>query len=155
MSRSRPHCWQAQKDRDDALRAAELESRKRQEDLQRTIEIQRALTQYQAELTARNLDAADRILRQLALTAANNPLVMQAQQQLQNAQAAAAADDALRRKRLLDSQARIADGQTAMLAQRYDDAVRAFTDARVLNPDDITVPGLLLQAQNARACKRR
>ena len=135
----------------DALnKPADPESKKRLEELQRAIDLQKQLNQYQAELAARNLDAADRILKQLALTAANDPLVLQAQQQLQNAQAAAAAADAQRQQRLQDFQARVAAGQAAMQAQRYDDAVQAFTYARVLNPDDATVPGLLQQAQNAR-----
>ena len=202
---------QAQKDRDEALRAAERESRKRQEDLQRTIEIQKALAQYQSEMAARNLDAADRILKQAALLAPTDPLVMQAQQDLQKARLAAetesrrnadlqkalgdfrttlatrdidgatraysmavslapndpavlqarldlqkASDAALtdaaaRDKRTRDFQARLADGNNAMLARRYDDAIIAFTAAQVLNPNDPTVPGLLQQAQTARA----
>ena len=65
----------------------------------------------------------------------------QAASDLRNAQSTAGAN--------ANFQAQVTAGKNAMQAQRYKDAVTAFTAAQQLNPNDPTVPLLLQQAQNS------
>ena len=111
--------------------------------------LQTALTQFQTALAASDLTAAANAYNAAAGVAPNDPGVMQARSDWQKAQVAAAAVNA-------NFQTQVTAGKTAMQAQRYNDAVTAFTAAQQLNPNDLTVAPLLLQAQNALAtCKRR
>ena len=55
----------------------------------------------------------------------------------------AEATDPLRFQQLLQ------DGQRALQAKKYDDAVKSFTDAQKLMPDDARVAQFLKQAQKA------
>ena len=106
--------------------------------------LQTALAQFRTALTAGNLTGATTAYNAAATLAPNDPGVMQARSDLQNAQSNAAAANAAANANF---QAQVTAGKNAMQAQRYIDAVVAFTAAQQLNPNDPTVPTLLQQAQ--------
>jgi tetratricopeptide (TPR) repeat protein len=88
------------------------------------------------------------------LTPADAPVNL-APPDLEEARPIAAADTQAQKK--ADDQMRIADfnrlfaqGQAAMAARRYDEAVKAFTDADYVLPGNAAAAGLLAQARKAR-----
>src|SRR5262249_46006181 len=113
-------------------------------------ELQKTLAQFSTALQSRDLDAATKAYSAAYSLAPNDPGVMQARVDLQKAQDSALTDAASRDRRARDFQARLKDGNDALTAGRHDDALRAFTEARILNPDDVTVADLLIRAQRAR-----
>ena len=105
--------------------------------------LQTALTQFRTALAASDLTGATTAYNTAAGLAPNDPAVVKAGADLKNAQSAAAGN--------ANFQAQVTAGKNAMQAQRYKDAVTAFTAAQQLNPNDPTVPPLLQQAQTALA----
>ena len=103
--------------------------------------LQTALSQFQTALASGNLPGATTAYNTAAGLAPNDPAVVKAGSDLKNAQSNATSN--------ANFQAQVTAGKNALQAQRYKDAVTAFTAAQQLNPNDPTVPQLLKQAQNS------
>jgi tetratricopeptide (TPR) repeat protein len=82
------------------------------------------------------------------------PLLQQAQNALDAERIAQAKQKAAEAKKLDDFNTHMQQGQAALKAGKYADAVKAFTAARQLFPNNMTVPPLLQQAQNALDAER-
>src|SRR5262249_43344248 len=140
---------QATAGRDAAKTAADAEAKKKQEEAQRAEQVKQLLATGRTALAANNLETAAKAFGDAARLAPPDPAGVQAQKDLDAARAAAAAD-ADRAKRTADYQAAMKTGRDAMQAKRYDDAIKAFTDAGKLMPGDRDAATLLSQAVSAR-----
>jgi tetratricopeptide (TPR) repeat protein len=133
----------------DLLRQAE-KARADQEQERRAEQVRQLLATGQTALGARQFEAAAKALAEAARLAPKDPAVAQALQDLEKTRSAAEAD-ADKKKRRAASQELLKAGREALVARRYDDAVKAFTEARRLLPGDQEAATLLKEAEKARA----
>jgi tetratricopeptide (TPR) repeat protein len=139
----------SEKARDEVNAALAAQARKREEDRQRAGAVQKLLAQGRSALSKRDLDGAARALDAAAGLAPTDPAVVKARQELQSARTAAAAD-AEKARRMAGYQEVLRAGRAALAARRYDDAVKAFTEAGRLLPNDPTAAALLQEAIKQR-----
>jgi tetratricopeptide (TPR) repeat protein len=132
---------------DATARIAQIQ--KREQDRQRAAEVEKHLTRARTALAARNLNGAARAIASAAQLAPKDPAVLQAQQDLEQARKAVAAE-ADKAKRLAAYQEALRSGRASLAARRYDAAVKAFTEAQRLSPHDPSAMALLQQAVKAR-----
>jgi tetratricopeptide (TPR) repeat protein len=142
---------EAQKAKQDQTAAITLAAKKKAEDLQRTLEVQKALKKGQTALAGKNLEEADQAIAMAVQLAPDDPAVLRAQRDLQAARKLAQAQAELQNKRAQQHQALMVFAQKELAAGRFEEAIKALTDANTLVPDNKTSQDLLRQAQKAQA----
>lgn len=129
-------------------------------------DLQRALNRFQRDMAKGQIDDAGRALRDAQRLAPNDWAVRQAQLQYDSARFGSSTvtplpvtpaapypatpiplDPATRKERLREYNDLVKQGKDAMKAKRYDDAVRFFTNANMLLPDEKEAANLLQQAR--------
>ena len=118
--------------------------------LKNTLKVQVALANFYKALGEGKLDDAKQALDDAVKAAPDDPQVMQARLKLQEALNKTGTDEAARKKRMEDYQAWLAKGKDAMDKRSFDDAVKAFNKAHILNQNDPTLLVLLQQAWVAK-----
>lgn len=141
---------EAQKARTEAANAAALAVKKKIEEKQRATEVSKAIGDGRAALAAKNLDAAAKSFGSAAALAPKDPAVLRALEDLRQAQKTAQAEAETQQKRQAQYQTLLNAGKSALAAKKYDEAIKAFADARALVPDDRAGQDLLQQAHKAR-----
>jgi tetratricopeptide (TPR) repeat protein len=131
----------------DALTAA---AKKRADEVKRTADLQKLLTQTRTALAGKDLAAASKTLDAAAKLGPTNTEVLSLQKDLQAAQKLAQADEIARKQRTERYQALLAAGRKALDGKQYDQAIKTFTEAVNLIPDDKAGLALLDQARKAR-----
>ncbi len=140
---------QATKARDDAKTAADAAAKQKLEDETRRDQVKQLLAAGNAALTAKKIDDAAKAFADANKLAPQDPAVQQALRDLDRAKAAAA-QDAEKQKQQAAYQAAMKTGNAALTAKRYDEAVKAFTEARRLMPGDQAALTQLKAAEKAR-----
>lgn len=140
----------AQKAKTDAQTVLAAEAKKRADEVQRSAELKRALDQARAGLAAKDLKTASAAVAVAVKLDPRNPEVQKLNQDLVSARQAEEAGILARKQRLEQQQTLIQTGKAALAASKFDDAVRAFTEAGALVPDNTAARDLLQQALKAR-----
>jgi tetratricopeptide (TPR) repeat protein len=135
------------------------QEQKRQEEARRSAQVKQLVTTGRTALSAKQFDVAARALGEASKLAPSDPEVVKAQRDLEQARNAAekarAAQEAEARKQQDEQKRRAeaarltAQGQAAMTAKRYDEAVRAFSEALRLQPGDAGLTKALREATQA------
>jgi tetratricopeptide (TPR) repeat protein len=130
-----------------AARQAHVAMQKKSADEQ--ARLQNLLTEARKQLTAKQLDAAEKTIAEAAKLAPRDPAVTQLSRDLNAARQAAATTAADMQKRKLAYADAMRLGRTALTAGRHADAVNAFTEALRQQPGDGEATRLLTQARQA------
>ncbi len=144
---------------DAAIIAAD--KRKQEEEQARQANVTRLLKDGQAALDTKQYDKALSLLGEAKKLAPTNAEVQAALSKAQIAHDAALKTESAaeaEKKRQADAEAKrradiarlVKEGQTALTAKKYDEAIRDFTDALKLDPANKDVSGLLQQATKGR-----
>jgi tetratricopeptide (TPR) repeat protein len=137
----------AQKGKQAADDALALAAKQWIEEKKRADDVQKALAQGRTALAGRDLDAAAKAFAQAEKLSPDNAEVQRAFKDLAQAQKLAATEAQAQKKRQEDYQKLIDAGKQALAAKHYPDAVKAFSGAVALLPQDKAGNELLLQAQ--------
>jgi tetratricopeptide (TPR) repeat protein len=113
-----------------------------------------AQARVKAAETARAQAVREQARRQEAQRRQHAAEVPQSRAKLAEESRRRAAEEAARQKRVDDFQGLVKRGREALAAKRYDEAVKACTEAKALLPDDRTAQDLLRQVEKARADAR-
>ena len=136
------------KEAQDLFRQAQAEAKQAADalanDKRRKAGFDAAVSAGQKAFQTKNYDAAIKAYQDANKLIPNDPVLQQLMKQAQDGQALAAKTGA-------DFQKAIDAGQTAMLGMKYADAVKAFTSATLLDPNDVRARKMLQQAQQALA----
>ncbi|MFL5244949.1 MAG: hypothetical protein ACJ8FY_22840 [Gemmataceae bacterium] len=133
----------------DSLSAAKTKSKEVTTQATAQKQLERLLTDAQTAAKAGQFDQAGKALADAKKLAPQDPAVLQAAKDLQTARAMAA-NEAAKKQKMIDYQRAIQTGREALAAKKYDDAVKAFTEAGTLMPGDKDAAGLVKQAQKAK-----
>ncbi len=110
---------------------------------------QRAMETGKKRLAEKQYDLAAASFREALQLKKDDPAATAALREVDRARGAAAAEDALKKKRE-EFDALLRKGRAALTAKQYDDAVQALTTANRLLPEDAAAKDLLRQAEKAR-----
>ena len=131
-----------------AQKAAEAAAAKqRAEDMKKAADLQKALTQARAALAAKDFASAGKSLAQAKALNPNDPDVLRALQDLDQAVQRADAEALAHKQRLQQYQEQLATGKEALNAKRYPDALKALSSATALMPDSKEAQDLFRRAQ--------
>jgi tetratricopeptide (TPR) repeat protein len=123
--------------------------RKKADDATRADSFQRLLKSGQANLAAKQHEAAVANLTEALKLKPGEPVASAALKQAQQASSAPAADTKSQQK-VAAYQKLIADGRLALSGKRYEDAIKAFSDAQSLMPGDQASRDFLGDAQKGK-----
>lgn len=125
------------------------QERKQADDANRLTSFQRMLKSGQANMAAKQYDAAVANLTEAVKLSPGDATAVAALKQAEKARAGTAPDPAAQ-KNLAAYQKHISDGRFAMTGKRYDEAIKAFSEAQKLLPSDQAAKDLLGEAQKGK-----
>jgi tetratricopeptide (TPR) repeat protein len=145
-----PSVIAAQRDLEQGRAAMDAEAKKKDDAQKRLAEYNRLMKLGQAAMSAKRYDEAVKSYAD-ALKLMPGDVAATRGQRDATAMMDAARADAEKQKRQADYQAAMKSGRDALAAKRFDDAIKAFTDAGRLVPNDRDATTALRDAQKARA----
>jgi tetratricopeptide (TPR) repeat protein len=128
--------------------ASRAQERKLEE--QRAEQARQLVSRARTAMSAKQYDSAAKTLAEAAKVCPGDPAIVLAQRDLERARSTATAD-AEKQKRLDAYQAAIKSGRAALAGKRYDDAIKAATEASRLMPGDRDAAALLRDANKAKS----
>jgi tetratricopeptide (TPR) repeat protein len=129
------------------------QDKKRQEELQRAKQARQLVSKGRTALSAKQLEAAEKAFGEAGKLAPNDPDVVRALQDLDQARKEAAGE-AEKKKRQAGYQDAMKAGRRALAARRYEEAGKAFTEAGRLLPGDPGAVAMLKEVEKAQAGAR-
>jgi tetratricopeptide (TPR) repeat protein len=140
----------AEKQQADARAAQDAEAKRKQEEERKKQEFARLLNQAQAAMSAKKFNEAATDYREALRLMPGDPTATKGLKDANTALDAARAD-ADSKKRQADYQREMQTGRTALQAMKYDDAIKAFTEALKIMPNDKDATALLKDAEKQKA----
>jgi tetratricopeptide (TPR) repeat protein len=134
----------ARKAAEDAVATA---AKQRADDLKKAADLQQALSQGRAALAGKDLAAARKWLAQAKALGPNNPEVLKASRDLDQAVQRADAEAFAQKQRLQQFQTQLTAGKDALNAKRYPEALKALSSATTLMPENKEAQDLFRSAQ--------
>jgi tetratricopeptide (TPR) repeat protein len=137
------------KDAADSLNIAKTKAKEMAAEATAQKQLEHVLSDAQTAIKAGQFDQAGKALIDAKKLAPQDPSVLQAAKDLETARAMAA-NEAVKKQKMIDYQKTIKTGREALAAKKYDEAIRAFTEAGTLLPGDRDAAGLVKLAEKAK-----